>query len=67
KLAGDPPAPAGIAATARYGGGPAAVAAPPVRPRGSGPLFLFVLLALTSLVLSAAAAARLAILRRTPQ
>lgn len=67
KLAGDPPAPAGIAAAARYGGGPAAVAAPPVRPRGSGQLILFVLLALTSLILTAAAATRLAILRRTPQ
>jgi len=33
----------------------------------SGQLFLFVLLALTSLVLTAAAATRLALLRRTPQ
>jgi subtilisin family serine protease len=67
KLAGDPPAPAGIAAAARFGGGPAAVGQPPVRPRGSGQLFLFVLLALTSLVLTAAAVTRLATLRRTPQ
>ncbi len=66
KLAGDPPAPAGIAAAARFGGGSAAVAQPPVNPRGSGQLFLFVLLALTSLVLTAAAATRLATLRRTP-
>ena len=65
KLAHDPPAPAGIAAEFRFGGGPAAVAAPPVHPRGSGQLFLFVLLALTSLVLAAAAATRLTILRRT--
>ena len=64
ELAGDPPAPAGITAAARFGGGPAAVAQPPVRPRGSGQLFLFVLLALTSLVLTAAAGTRLAILRR---
>jgi len=63
ELAGDPPAPAGIAAAARFGSGPAAVAQPPVRPRGSGQLFLFVLLALTSLAL-AAAATRLAVLRR---
>ena len=67
KLAGDPPAPAGIAAAARFGSGPAAVAQPPVRPRGSGQLFLFVLLALTSLVLTVAAATRLAILRRPPR
>ena len=65
KLAHDPPAPAGIAAEFRFGGGPAAVAPPPVHPRGSGQLFLFVLLALTSLVLAAAAATRLTILRRT--
>ncbi len=66
KLADDPPAPAGIAAAARFGGGPPAVAPPPVNPRGSGQLVLFVLLALTSLVLTAAAGTRLAILRRTP-
>ena len=65
ELAGDPPAPAGIAAAARFGGGPAAVAQPPVHPRGSGQLFLFVLLALISLVLTAAAATRLVILRRS--
>jgi type VII secretion-associated serine protease mycosin len=67
KLAGDPPAPAGIAAGVHFGGGPPAVAPPPVNPRGSGQLFLLVLLALTSLVLTAAAATRLATLRRTPQ
>jgi type VII secretion-associated serine protease mycosin len=66
KLAGDPPAPAGIAAAARFGGGPAAVAQPPVRPRGSGQLVLFVLLALTALLLTAAATTRLAILHRIP-
>jgi subtilisin family serine protease len=67
QLAGDPPAPGGISAATRFGGGPAAVAAPPVHPRGSGQLFLFVLLALTSLVLTGAAATRLATLRRTPR
>jgi subtilisin family serine protease len=64
QLAGDPPAPAGISADARFGGGPAAVAQPPVHPRGSGQLVLFVLLALTSLALTGAAGTRLAILRR---
>jgi type VII secretion-associated serine protease mycosin len=66
KLAGDPPAPAGIAAAVRFGGGPAAVAQAPVHTRGSSPLILFVLLALTSLVLTSAAGLRLAVLRRSP-
>jgi subtilisin family serine protease len=66
ELAGDPPAPAGITAAARFGGGPAAVAQPPVHPRTSGQLFLFVLLALVSLLLTATAATRLVVLRRTP-
>ncbi len=67
KLTGDPPDPASITAAARFGGGPAAIAAPPIRPRGSGQLILFILLALTSLVLTGAAGTRLAILRRTPR
>jgi type VII secretion-associated serine protease mycosin len=66
KLAGDPPTPASIPAATRFGGGPAAIAQPPVRPRGSSPLVLFALLALTSLVLTGAAGTRLAVLRRTP-
>ena len=66
QLAGDPPAPGSIAAATRFGGGPAAVAAPPVRPRGSGELFLFVLLTLTTLVLTGAGT-RLATLRRSPR
>jgi subtilisin family serine protease len=65
KLAADPPAAASIGAATRFGGGPAAIAPPPVRPRGSGQLILFLLLALTSLVLIAAAGTRLAILRRS--
>jgi type VII secretion-associated serine protease mycosin len=65
KLAGDPPAPAGVPSATRFGGGPAAVAQAPVRPRGSGQLILFVLLALTSLVLTGAAGTRLAVLRRS--
>jgi type VII secretion-associated serine protease mycosin len=61
KLAGARPALAGVKATARYHGDPPQE---PVRPRGSGQLVLFGLLALTSLVLTAAAATRLAVLRR---
>jgi type VII secretion-associated serine protease mycosin len=67
KLADDPPAPAGIPSATRFGGGPAAIAQAPVRPRGSGQLILFVLLALTSLVLTGAAGTRLAVLRRSPR
>jgi type VII secretion-associated serine protease mycosin len=66
RLDADPPAPAGLAATARFGGGPAAVPAAPVRPRGSGQLILFVLLALASLVLAGVGGTRLAALRRDP-
>jgi subtilisin family serine protease len=62
-----PSAPArGITAAAHFGGGPAAVPPAPVRPRGSGQLILFAVLALTSLVLAGAAATKLALLRRTP-
>ena len=64
KLAGDPPAPAGICGRRpvrrRRGRGPAG----PVRPRGSGQLILFALLALASLVLTGAAGTLL--LRRSP-
>jgi len=61
ELAGARPAAAGIKAAAKYHG---VLPPEPVRPRGSGQLVLFGLLALTSLVLIAAAGARLAILRR---
>ena len=64
KLAGDPPAPAGISAAVQFGGGAAAVPQAPVRPRGSGQLILFALLALASLVLTGAAGTLL--LRRSP-
>ena len=64
KLAGDPAAPAGVRAAVRFGGGAAAVAPPPVGPRGAGQLVLFILLALASLVLITAAGTRVAILRR---
>jgi len=49
----------------RFGGGPAAVGSAPVRPRGPGPLILFALLALASLVLIGVAGARLTTLRRS--
>jgi type VII secretion-associated serine protease mycosin len=62
RLAGARPAAATIKDAAKYHG---TVPAAPVGPRGSGQLVLFALLALTSLALSAAAATRLAILRRT--
>jgi type VII secretion-associated serine protease mycosin len=61
RLAGVRPAATTIKAAAKYHG---TLSAPPVGPRGSGQLVLFALLALTSLALSAAAATRLAILRR---
>ena len=61
RLAHARPAQAGIKATARYHG---VLPAAPVQPRGSGSLVLFGLLAVTSLVLTAAAAIRLTVLRR---
>jgi subtilisin family serine protease len=67
KLAGSPPDAPSLSAAARFGGGPTAVAQPPVHPRGSGQLFLFVLLALTSLALAGAAGTCLTILRRSPR
>jgi subtilisin family serine protease len=67
KLAGHPPAPAGLSAAARFGGGQAAVPAAPVRPRGSGRLVLFALLALASLGLVGGAGTRLAFLRGSPR
>jgi type VII secretion-associated serine protease mycosin len=58
------PKPATVRDDANFGGGPAAVAAAPVRPRNRGELIVFAVLALTSLVLAGAAATRLAVLRR---
>ena len=63
RLAGVRPVATSIKATVRYHG---VLPAAPVRPRGSGQLVLFALLALTSLALIAAAATRLAVLRRRP-
>jgi len=62
RLAGARPAATGIQATVKYHG---VLSAPPVQPRGSGQLVLFSILALTSLVLIAAAGTRLAVLRRS--
>ncbi len=62
RLAGARPAETSVKATVKYHG---ALAQEPVRPRGSGPLVLFALLALTSLVLIAVAGTRLAVLRRS--
>jgi subtilisin family serine protease len=62
---------AGATSAINFGGGPSAVPAAPVRPRGSGQLVLFAVLALTALVLVAAAVSRLAVLsqlrRRPPE
>ncbi len=55
---------AGVTSAVNFGGGPSAVPAGPVRPRGSGQLILFAVLALTALVLMAAAVSRLAVLNR---
>ena len=55
---------AGVASAANFGGGPASAAPEPVRPRGSGQLILFAVLALTALVLVVAAVSRLAVLKR---
>ncbi len=50
----------GVAAAANFGGGPSAVPAAPVKPRGRGQLILFAVLALAALALLAAAISRLA-------
>jgi subtilisin family serine protease len=63
ELAGARTTEAGLKATVRYRG---VLPQPPVGPRSSGPLVLFALLALTSLVLTVAAGTRLAVLRRAP-
>ena len=69
QLAGGPAsvAASGISASTHFGGGTAAIPPEPVRPRGTGTLILFGVLALTSIVLAAAAATMLAVLRRNRQ
>jgi subtilisin family serine protease len=54
-----------VAASAHFGGGPAAVPAPPVAPRGAGTLILFSFLALASLALVLAGGAGLVLRSRT--
>jgi hypothetical protein len=49
------PAGSQVASSARFGGGPAAIPAPPVPPRGVGALVLFAMLGLISLVLAGGA------------
>jgi type VII secretion-associated serine protease mycosin len=61
RLAGVRPVAASVKDTTKYHG---TLPPAPVRPRGSGQLVLFALLALTSLALSAAAATQLILLRR---
>jgi type VII secretion-associated serine protease mycosin len=53
-----------VSPSAHFGGGPAAVPAPPVAPRGIGQLVLFAVFAAVSLLLALAAGARLRVLRR---
>jgi subtilisin family serine protease len=65
QLAGGRPGVTSIPLAYRFGGGPANVPPAPVSPRGPGPLILFALLALASLVLIGAASARLTALRRS--
>ncbi len=55
---------AGATSAMTFGGGPSAIPPAPVQPRGSGQLILFAVLALTALVLVAAAVSRLAVLSR---
>jgi Subtilase family len=64
KLMAARPAASQVSPSAHFGGGPAAVPAPPVAPRGIGQLVLCAVLAAASLVLALAAGARLRVLRR---
>jgi type VII secretion-associated serine protease mycosin len=64
KLAKDHPAGSRVSLSTHFGGGPAAIPAAPVAPRGPGQLVLFALLAVVSL---AAAGGGLVVLRRRPR
>ena len=55
----DKPAGTAVAAVVKFGGGPGAVPAAPISPRGDSPLVLYALLALVSLVLIVAGTTRL--------
>jgi subtilisin family serine protease len=59
------PARSQVALSAMFGGGPVGIPAAPVQPRGSGGLVLYTVLVFVSLVLIAAAAAWLAMARRS--
>jgi type VII secretion-associated serine protease mycosin len=64
RLAKSHPADSQVAASARFGGGPAAVPAAPVSPRGVSELVMFALLAITSLALTVAGGAGLTMVGR---
>jgi subtilisin family serine protease len=63
KLAGEGPPSAGFAAASHFGGGVAAIPAPPVAPRGPAGLILFCLLAIACLTVIGLATGRLFALR----
>jgi type VII secretion-associated serine protease mycosin len=63
KLLGERPARSRVSPSAYFGGGAAAIPAPPVEPRGPGQLVMFALLAVVSLT---AAGGGLVVLRRRP-
>jgi len=65
RFAGHHPAVTSVPLALRFGGGPTAVPAAPVRPRGPGQLIVFALLAFASLLLIGTASTRLAVLRRS--
>jgi subtilisin family serine protease len=65
RLAGERPASSHVSLSSQFGGGVAAIPAPPVTPRGPGPMVMFALLAVVSLV--AAAGGLMALRRRPPR
>jgi type VII secretion-associated serine protease mycosin len=64
QLAASHPARSQVRVSANFGGGPAAVAAAPVSPRGTDELVLFMVLGLASLMLAGGAGIGLIVLRR---
>jgi len=64
KLAKPNPVSSHVASSARFGGGPAAIPAAPVAPRGNGQVVLFALLAIASFVVAVASGVWLTVLRR---
>jgi len=63
RIEAEGPAPGSLAAAAYFGGGPAAIPAPPVAPRGRSALVLYCLLGAASLALVAVAVSRMFALR----